>query len=660
MNVLRFRFQFAYTALAILVLGLFFVIVSTVLILPLTEPNSTESRLLFALLGISILMLVDPVRRYIVQTVQRMVRQKPIKYEAVKQELTSLFLEQVDLFETTEHLTRILQQAFSVDRVELVIRKSGSYYRIREQSEIRVDEDVLLHHLVECDISDAELYMHNGRMKSEKHAHGKLEKYCTESEIVYVMPLFIDQKLFGYITLHHANHSLRLLENDREFLRSIRSLISVALRRVHTDRKLNNRIEELEMLNRISYTMNSSLNVQETIEVVMDAVIELTHADRAIMYLRDDDEIHFTPVIGRGIEDVTLNFSVKAEESIFSHVVRTREAITVEHPMNDSRVNKEHAARVRTKAFVIAPMMINEEVIGIIGVDNLHSGRSVAGIDVDLLMTLANQVAIALSNSRHHEKVQKFNEELQIRIEAATEDLQRMVDTQSHFLTVASHQLRTPTTVVRGLLSMILEDPHMSEEETKKYTQQAFQSMTHLQRIISELLSATELDGKALQPLIETVAVKDLVNDIVSELVSMAADRGISLIADMEAMPDIIIQTDRFRLHEAVSNLVDNAIRYTIKGTVRVDVTQQDDTVSFAVTDTGVGLTSEDKDIIFDKFQRGATITDIAPNGSGLGLFIAQKITEILKGSITAESKGKDMGSVFTINVPVHLRKEND
>ncbi|MFH1426598.1 MAG: GAF domain-containing sensor histidine kinase [Candidatus Kerfeldbacteria bacterium] len=419
---------------------------------------------------------------------------------------------------------------------------------------------------------------------------------------------------------------------------------------------LRKRINEMEAVNRISQTMNSSLNVKETLESVMEAVIELGNADRALMYLLNEAETHFIPTVSRGdTNDIDLNFEVAAESSLFRYVLRDRVPIVVDDIEMDSRVNRSHADHLGTTSFIIVPMISKERVIGIIGVDNAETGRSVRDIDVSLLVTLANHAAIALTNSRLHEQTQRFNEQLQVKVKEATDHLERLLEMKSHFLTVASHQLRTPTTVIKGLLSMISEDPDMPQEEKDRMIEQAYASVNRLERILSELLTATEFDDKAVIIKIEQIDPRELVEDLMKELSPLAKRRNIQLSISLPKETIAPIQSDRFKLYEAIANLVDNAIRYTEEGSVTLTLEDALTHVVMRIEDTGIGLEPDEHEVIFDKFHRSHAAMEIKASGTGLGLFITKNIVDMLKGEIIVHSEGRGKGSTFIIKIPRDL-----
>jgi len=648
MQLKQFRNNVLYTTLAILLMGVVFVALSRGVIRPLVPFGSWTSRILYLSLGVVMLFAIDSVRLFVRSAVHLLLQRRITHYDVLQKKCLSVFVEQADFFATCVKIREILRKGFAIADVRLVIKIDGQYYQIDS------DKYTLVSH--------ADLFIQFWKTHSEQHlSHAEAVEMNTKSaggDLIYAFPLSIEQRFIGWISFHDARKGVRFFFEDEQFFQAIQPLLSVAFQRLRMEVKLEKRIQELVAINHISQIMNSSLNSKETLESVMDSVIRLTGADRALMYLSDDAGQFFSPVIGRGIAgDVNLNFRIDIQKSVFQYVIARREPLIVEDVHADSRINKEYAAYVKTRSFAAVPIVYKEHVLGIIGVDNLTSGRSIHEIDVELLTALANHAATAIANSKLFEQTQQFNTELQKKIADATVHLQKLVDMKSHFLTVASHQLRTPTTIVKGMLSMVVEDPDMPIAEQRTFVAQAYASMNRLERIISELLSATELEDDTVKVYPEVIDPEKLIASVIANLSPLAKERKVDL-RFLRSTPVRAIMADQFKLQEALSNLVDNAIRYTKEGEVTVAFDYTDDQIVFSVTDTGIGLTIEDKEIIFERFRRGEEGSNVEPNGTGLGLYIVKRIVEILHGTVRVESEGRGKGSVFTLTIPCGNEQE--
>ncbi len=554
-----------------------------------------------------------------------------------------------DVRDVSRRVIRVLSGFTGFSQVRVVLMQGGDLYQDigRDAAEFQSSETPLLRYVRECAHEAGLLYP---LPDSPQH----FTDFIKSEGVVAVLPLVFERQLFGWISFHDPDGARRFPRRMIRALESALPLLALGFRTLWVDRILVDRIDELEIINRISRTMNSSLNVKETLESVMDAVIQFSGVDRALMYLIDEEQGYFVPSIGRGMDDnISLDFKVQIDRSIFSEIMREREPLVVTDVLNDERVNPEYAAAVKTKAFVAVPMISKEQVVGIIGVDNYYSDRPVEEIDVDFLITLANHAAIALTNSQLYEQMQGFTEKLQVRVREATDHLHQLLDMKSHFLSIASHQLRTPTTVVKGLLSMLVEDEDTPIDQQRKMIEQAYASTNRLERIISELLTATELDDASSEPFHEEVHAGELLDEIVQQLAPLAEKRNLSLeIRYKEEDPDVSMTTDRFKFTEALANLIDNAIRYTHEGGVTITVETTDEHLEFHVEDTGMGLTEDDQKVIFEKFSRGKRAYEVEPNGTGLGLFIVKRIIEILEGEIKIHSDGKGKGSRFSLRLP--------
>lgn len=629
-----------YTLITLGIMGVVYEL-SVAIFRPLFVDNEEWVPIVYGALGILLLLFFTDVRKIVRKGARHLLLGATVPPDRIDVELVTIFARELDKQRIGEVTARLIKESFGFRHVHIFLRSEDKEF-VAIRPEHGTDDYSTLRDFLLTNDNRTRTWT-----RSELYRFPELRTYCEIRNIYLIVPLYIDRVLIGWI---EGCHGARwLLSDSVHICNRIQPLLSVTFHRVMLDVKFALRIEQLVALNRISQTMNSSLNVKETLESVMDNVIDLLHVDRALMYLVSDDGKRCVPRIGRGIgEGVRLDFSIDIEQSIFAHIMKYRQPLIVEDAENDARVNKTYAQLVKTQSFVIVPMVSKEKVIGVIGVDNLYSRRPVSGINIELLVTLANDAAIALTNSRLYEEVQTFNQRLQERIDEATQHLRALLEMKSHFLSVASHQLRTPTTVIKGMLSMVEEDPDLSPQKMREFVHHAYLSSGRLERIVNELLSATELEDPQVRVNIEEVDIVEMVRGIVSHLEPLARQRN-DVLSFHTTHEKMLLRTDKYKLSEALANLVDNALRYTKDGAVTVSVSQVNEQVAIAIKDTGLGITSEEKEIIFDKFRRGAESIDMDPNGTGLGLYIVKRTLDVLRGSIAIESEGRGKGSVFSV-----------
>lgn len=269
------------------------------------------------------------------------------------------------------------------------------------------------------------------------------------------------------------------------------------------------------------------------------------------------------------------------------------------------------------------------------------------------LLVLAIGVSLVksvLKEVEAREKVQILAKEL----ETANEKLKQADMAKSEFLSIAAHQLRTPLTAIKGYISMFLEGDYgkFTDEQTKEL-ESIFRSADRLTRLIDVFLNVSRIETGRLDLKKEPVQYMEIVEAVHRDLAQQAAKKGLKLTIQPPSEPLPLMMLDRDKIHDVTMNLVDNAIKYTPSGWVNIRISRTPSLLTFQVQDSGMGISAEDIDKLFQKFTRAEAVTRIHTGGSGLGLFIAKKIVEAHGGRIWVESEGPGKGSLFNYTLPI-------
>ena len=239
--------------------------------------------------------------------------------------------------------------------------------------------------------------------------------------------------------------------------------------------------------------------------------------------------------------------------------------------------------------------------------------------------------------------------------------LQELSDVKSEFISIASHQLRTPLSAIKGYISMILEGTYGdTTPQQKEALQKVYASNERLVRLVNDLLNVSRIEQGRLTYTYARTSMPQMIESIVSELQISAKFKNVELRwQNPQNAEKFITWADENKLRQSVLNLVDNAIKYTEKGFVEVRIEQDINPtlMRISVRDTGVGLSFQDKEKIFKRFSRGSDSSKLNAGGSGLGLFVAKKMVEDHRGHIWAESAGPGKGSTFIITLPFYKEK---
>jgi signal transduction histidine kinase len=272
-------------------------------------------------------------------------------------------------------------------------------------------------------------------------------------------------------------------------------------------------------------------------------------------------------------------------------------------------------------------------------------------------------------------------EELQLmsgKLSEANDQLRKLDNSKSEFISIASHQLRTPLTAIKGFISLLLEgsygkvDPKQQDVLNKVYT-----SNERLVNLVEDLLNVSRMESGRMEFKFAPWDVNSICQEVADTFIPRAKDLGLYLEYKKteEHIPEVMI--DGTKVREVVSNMVDNALKYTPKGgvTLKVELGEasrytpaknaevEDKGIAGAVVrvivaDTGIGVPQTELPYLFAKFSRGKDISRLNTGGTGLGLYVGRSMIENNGGRIWAESDGEGQGSRFIIEIPVQQTKE--
>lgn len=411
-----------------------------------------------------------------------------------------------------------------------------------------------------------------------------------------------------------------------------------------TERKRAEQIQKV--LFNISNTVLTSNNVQELISVIKEYLESIIDTKNIYIGLYDKASgIIKLPFVADQFDEIE---EFPAEKSMTGHVIKTKKSLFVTSAQQEEMVAKGILKFVGTKSKVWlgVPLIINNEVQGALVVQSYDNEDAYNKSDLEILEFVSDQISLSI-----HRKNAEQN--LKDALKKATES-DRL---KSTFLATMSHELRTPLNAIIGFSDII--DENLPINEIVKFSKTINDSGNHLLNIVEDLFDITLIESgqiKIIKEDFKLVPILNNVHEIIKAEQKKTGKEHLDLKLLIPAnMVDLIVNTDRAKFKQILINLLKNATKFTDKGEVSYGfeevIIEHKSFLKFFVKDTGIGIHQDQQKLIFDIFRQADETYTTTHGGTGIGLSITKKLTELMGGNIWLKSK-KGKGSTFYFTIP--------
>jgi signal transduction histidine kinase/CheY-like chemotaxis protein/HAMP domain-containing protein len=415
--------------------------------------------------------------------------------------------------------------------------------------------------------------------------------------------------------------------------------------------ELTRTVDELRALGEVGRAVSSTLDLETVLTVIVSHAVQITGTDGGAIYEYDPSTRTF---------ELRATHQMEAEliAALRAHPPRLGEgtvgrAAATRLPVQIADVDEDRTYDVRLRelfdrhgfrARLAVPLIREDEIVGALVVRRRSPGTFSSELS-DLLQTFATQSVLAIQNARLFREIEEQRRALEIASQH-----------KSQFLANMSHELRTPMNAIIGVGELLLEDARdlKREDEVEPLTR-ILRAARHLLAVINDILDLSKIEAGKMDLHLESFAIAPLLDDVAGTVRGQAEKNGNVL--RVECAPDVTTMlADPMRVRQALLNLASNAVKFTEKGQVTIAAARVSDAAGDAivlrVSDTGIGMTSDQAARLFQDFTQADESTTRKYGGTGLGLAISRRFCRMMGGDITLEST-PGQGSTFTIRLPV-------
>jgi signal transduction histidine kinase len=415
--------------------------------------------------------------------------------------------------------------------------------------------------------------------------------------------------------------------------------IRYAIERKNGEEQLRRQQQRVAALYEIHKAISSTLDLDAVLRVLVDRTA-VHFADGAVtIELWSKDRAALEPVTCRNLEERAWRVELRNAAHRPGETVLEKKSPVVIHDLRATERGAFFSANGLI-SYLGIPLILKDEVLGVLGIYTRHR-HEFGGEEIEFITAVAGQAAVAIGNSQLYKRTR----------DQAVE-LERANGVKDEFISIISHELKTPVNVIMGYTNLVGEQAFgqlNTEQQSALATVSA--SARELLAMINDILQVVCLEGGRLSP---SVAELDLITFLDDLRSTCKVPPGKELALHWEYPSDLpVIETDRDKLEQIVLHLVNNAIKFTERGRVSVAVRylEPEEKLELRVEDSGIGIRPEMLPAIFEKFHQADSSTTRSYEGIGLGLYIVKNLTDLLAGNVEVRSNIGN-GSIFTLTLP--------
>jgi GAF domain-containing protein len=461
------------------------------------------------------------------------------------------------------------------------------------------------------------------------------------------VPLLINNEVRGVISLQNIDHENAFSESDVRLLQTLASSMSVALENARLLEETRRRERENIALLDISRDISSTLDSATVLQGIASHAHNVLQAELSGLFLPEENGQVFRAIAAVGDEAENLrNDTINVGEGILGDIANNKVGEIVNNVDNDIRAVQITGTNINSDEHLLAvPLLANDELIGLMSVWRNGKNKEFLESELEFLTGLSRQAVIAIQNAKLFDEVQE-----------ARTAAEHANQAKSSFLATMSHELRTPLNAIIGFTRIVRRKSEDAlPDKQKENLDKVLSSAEHLLNLINTVLDIAKIEAGRMDVQASNFSINALVDQCFN-----TAQPLVKPTVRLEKQNDItspLIYSDQNKIKQIVLNLLSNAAKFTHAGKIKISVAHENTMLKIDVTDTGIGMSEEALNKIFEEFQQADSSTTREYGGTGLGLAISRNLARLLGGDLTVVSE-LNKGSTFTLSLPIHYQDE--
>jgi signal transduction histidine kinase/tetratricopeptide (TPR) repeat protein len=461
------------------------------------------------------------------------------------------------------------------------------------------------------------------------------------TESMLVVPIIIGEKVLGAVVVQ-SYEQYAYDEADMRLLTTLATNMGVAIENGRLFQETRRHAREMAALAEVGSDISSTLDLQTVLERIAGHALELLDVSDSAVFLPGDTGLSMQGFVALGsVAGTVKNTIVRPGGGILGHVWQTRKTEVINDPVHDNRALTLEGTEIeKGDRMMAAPLLSGDDVIGLMAV--WRNGKRFSQSDLQFLDGLARQAAVAIQNAHLYRAAADARAEAEEANEA-----------KSIFLANMSHELRTPLNAIIGFTRIVQRKAQgLLPEKQIDNLDKVLGSAEHLLGLINTILDIAKIEAGRMDVVNQFFHVGALIEATIATTQPLAKT-DVELTYTIEpGLPKL--NSDPDKLKQILLNLLSNAVKFTDEGGINVDARREGDSLVIAVTDTGIGMSKEALEHVFEEFQQADVTTTRKYGGTGLGLSISKHLAGLLDGNLTAESE-EGVGTTFTVTMPLDI-----